>query len=369
MSQKIRYGFTGKCPLCGQGGHVPNKDEFKKIAFLHFKIDHKMDPSQAEEMVKKIIREGALRKDPMIGYFKKHTLELQPVKTEGFILDIGGGGEGIIGRLMGKKVTAIDINPGELEGARHRETDKESLKIIMDASDLKFLPESFDFVTSFFSLMYIENNKHQKVIDEIFRVLKGDGRFLIWDVVIPEKTDGALKINLPLEIILQGDKIDTNYMVEWDTQDIDNFKGLAKQSGFNIVGEWANCDIYFLELLKKPPIVPEVTVAGIDKLVEDHPLVVIDFWGPLCAPCVEMVPLIEELAREYAGKCVFRKLNLSNVWDLVIEKYNVRIVPALLFFKNGKLVDRIDDPYPEKTPTSYARACVKLIREIIERYL
>ena len=115
--------------------------------------------------------------------------------------------------------------------------------------------------------------------------------------------------------------------------------------------------------------VPEVTVARIDRLVEEHPLVVIDFWGPLCAPCVEMIPLIEELAREYAGKCVFRKLNVSNVFDLIEKKYNILVVPALLFFKNGKLVDRIDDPYPDKTPFHYARACASLIRETINRYL
>ncbi|MDH5201498.1 MAG: hypothetical protein OEW93_11465, partial [Candidatus Bathyarchaeota archaeon] len=58
-------------------------------------------------------------------------LEMAPLKAEGFILDIGGGGEGIIGKLNGRQVVSIDLSAGELE-----ETDNESLKIVMDATDL-----------------------------------------------------------------------------------------------------------------------------------------------------------------------------------------------------------------------------------------
>ena len=58
-------------------------------------------------------------------------------------------GEGIIGNLNGNQVVAIDKNEREL-----KETQNEALKIVMDATELKFLSQSFDVCTSFFSLMY-----------------------------------------------------------------------------------------------------------------------------------------------------------------------------------------------------------------------
>jgi hypothetical protein len=65
----------------------------------------------------------------------------------GFILDIGGGGEGVIGQLKGKDVVAIDFKEEEL-----LEAADGPLKIIMDAKDLKFLDESFPTVTAFFCI-------------------------------------------------------------------------------------------------------------------------------------------------------------------------------------------------------------------------
>jgi ubiquinone/menaquinone biosynthesis C-methylase UbiE len=81
---------------------------------------------------------------------KTQSIELSPIETDGLILDIGGGGEGIIGKLNGKQVIAIDTSEREL-----LETENEALKVVMDSTDLKFLPKSFDACTSFFSFMYI----------------------------------------------------------------------------------------------------------------------------------------------------------------------------------------------------------------------
>ncbi|MHA2027027.1 MAG: class I SAM-dependent methyltransferase, partial [Candidatus Thorarchaeota archaeon] len=68
----------------------------------------------------------------------------------GLILDVGGGGEGIIGILKGKDVVAIDMRKDELE-----ETTNEALKVVMDARDLKFIDESFTVATIYFTFMYI----------------------------------------------------------------------------------------------------------------------------------------------------------------------------------------------------------------------
>lgn len=77
--------------------------------------------------------------------------------------------------MNGNQVIAIDTNEKEL-----KETRNEALKVVMDAADLKFLPKSFDICTAFFSLMYIPKSTHQKVFEEVFRILKDNGAFLIW---------------------------------------------------------------------------------------------------------------------------------------------------------------------------------------------
>jgi len=115
---------------------------------------------------------------------ERQTIEISPIKTSGLILDIGGGGEGIIGKLNGEQVVAIDKRQSELE-----ETENKALKIVMDATDLKFLTETFTVATAFFTMMYIPNDLKQRVFEETYRVLKKGGCFYIWDANIPEKID------------------------------------------------------------------------------------------------------------------------------------------------------------------------------------
>jgi hypothetical protein len=75
---------------------------------------------------------------------------LSDIEVSRYILDIGGGGEGIIGQLKGKQVIAIDPSKRELE-----EAAPGSLKLVMDARELQFLDNTFEAATSFFTLMYI----------------------------------------------------------------------------------------------------------------------------------------------------------------------------------------------------------------------
>ncbi|TFG48296.1 MAG: class I SAM-dependent methyltransferase, partial [Anaerolineales bacterium] len=87
--------------------------------------------------------------------------ELEKFEHEGFVLDIGGGGEGVIGQLLDKDVVAIDFRKEEL-----LEAADGPLKIIMDARELKFLDDSFQTASAFFSLMYIKKREDQhKVFD------------------------------------------------------------------------------------------------------------------------------------------------------------------------------------------------------------
>ena len=90
-------------------------------------------------------------------------IDLTDIKMEGRILDIGGGGEGIIGQFIGEQVIAIDPSKRELEEA----PKSGALNIIMDAKDLKFLDNTFDSVSAFFTMMYIPLTDHKKIFQEI----------------------------------------------------------------------------------------------------------------------------------------------------------------------------------------------------------
>lgn len=67
--------------------------------------------------------------------------------------------------------------------------------------------------------------------------------------------------------------------------------------------------------------------------------VVIDFWATWCGPCIKLGPVIEELAEKYGDKVIVGKLNIDENDELTTEN-RVRNIPTVLFFKDGKLVER-----------------------------
>ncbi len=69
-------------------------------------------------------------------------------------------------------------------------------------------------------------------------------------------------------------------------------------------------------------------------------LVIVDFWAEWCGPCRLIGPTLDALAKEYAGKAKIAKLDVDANQDTSI-KYNIRSIPAVLFFKDGKHVDTI----------------------------
>ena len=70
----------------------------------------------------------------------------------------------------------------------------------------------------------------------------------------------------------------------------------------------------------------------------DLPLVV-DLWATWCGPCKAISPLVSKLAEEYDGKLVVGKCDVEQNEDITME-YAVRNIPTLLFFKDGKLVNK-----------------------------
>jgi len=68
--------------------------------------------------------------------------------------------------------------------------------------------------------------------------------------------------------------------------------------------------------------------------------VLVDFWGPRCAPCLALMPEVEKLALEYADKIKFCKLNAAENRRLCID-LKVMARPTFLFYKAGEVVDRL----------------------------
>jgi len=69
-------------------------------------------------------------------------------------------------------------------------------------------------------------------------------------------------------------------------------------------------------------------------------LAMVDFWAVWCGPCQAIAPVIEQLADQYAGKLKVAKLDTDNNQNTAV-RFNVRSIPTIMFFKDGKHVDTV----------------------------
>jgi len=183
-----------------------------------------------------------------IFFIDQQKVVLHDFDAPGYILDIGGGGEGVIGKLKCMRVIAIDTRKEELEG-----TPEGPLKLVMDARNLQFLDNTFDTTTSFFTLMYVEKANREKILREVYRVLKPNGEFLIWDVVIPPRDDNPKEFfAVRLVVVVHGEEIETGYGVPWKDreQDVSYYADLAEKIGFDVLSKEEHDQTYFLKLKK-----------------------------------------------------------------------------------------------------------------------
>jgi thioredoxin 1 len=92
-----------------------------------------------------------------------------------------------------------------------------------------------------------------------------------------------------------------------------------------------------------------INEASFEKAVLQSPVpVLVDFWAAWCGPCKMIAPLLDEIAKESEGRFRIAKVNIDDD-PALMQRFNVRAVPTLLFFNGGELRDQLVGGASKKT--------------------
>lgn len=153
-------------------------------------------------------------------------------RDDDLILDLGGGGEGVIGQLRGRQVVALDRRKDEL-----KQSAPGPIKVVADAKELPFLDASFDAATAFFFLMYVPGEDRAAVFAEAHRVLRPGAMLHVWDATIPSRREHTQEMFVvPLKVELPSKTIETGYGIPWEgrAMSADSIAQIARDAGFAV---------------------------------------------------------------------------------------------------------------------------------------
>lgn len=84
-----------------------------------------------------------------------------------------------------------------------------------------------------------------------------------------------------------------------------------------------------------------------EEVINSQQPVLIDFWAVWCGPCRMIAPVMEDLAKDYAGKIKVGKLDVDHNPQTAMN-YAIRSIPTILLFKNGQVVDSLVGAVPKQ---------------------
>ena len=96
---------------------------------------------------------------------------------------------------------------------------------------------------------------------------------------------------------------------------------------------------------------------GFDKAIASGGITMVDFWASWCGPCRMLAPVIDDLANKYEGRAVIGKVNVDDEQALAMQ-YGVMSIPTVIFFKDGKELDRKVGVMPAEAYTAILDANV-----------
>ncbi len=100
----------------------------------------------------------------------------------------------------------------------------------------------------------------------------------------------------------------------------------------------------------------EVTDNNFEEVVMNSEVpVLVDFWAEWCGPCRMVGPLVKEIGQEYEGRAKVGKLDVDSNPE-VSAKFGIRNIPTILYFKNGKVVDKQVGAVPKNVISSKLEA-------------
>ncbi|MDO4564116.1 MAG: thioredoxin [Clostridia bacterium] len=93
------------------------------------------------------------------------------------------------------------------------------------------------------------------------------------------------------------------------------------------------------------------TQENFDAIINGDMPALVDFWASWCGPCRMLMPIVEQVADEYAGKAKVVKVNVDEQGELA-ARYQINTIPCLILFKDGDIIERSVGAKPKHLVTA-----------------